>query len=94
MTADLLELRPEAIGAFSASVGPTDPQTTSAFGRLVHVALRRRRSRRPSPPAFRQPARGARARRCRAPAGAAPEPGRNDPRPCGSGRTFKRCCGG
>jgi len=28
-----------AIKAFSASVGPTDPQTTSAFGRLAHVAL-------------------------------------------------------
>ena len=29
----------DAIKAFSASVGPTDPQTTSAFGRLAHVAL-------------------------------------------------------
>src|SRR3954452_10845407 len=29
----------DAIKAFSASVGPTDPQTTSAFGRLGHVAL-------------------------------------------------------
>ena len=29
----------DAITAFSASVGPTDPQTTSAFGRLAHVAL-------------------------------------------------------
>lgn len=28
-----------AIKAFSASVGPEDPQTTSAFGRLAHVAL-------------------------------------------------------
>ena len=24
---------------------------------------------------------------------AAPEPGRNEPRPCGSGTKFKRCCG-
>lgn len=29
----------DAIKAFSASVGPEDPQTTSAFGRLAHVAL-------------------------------------------------------
>jgi hypothetical protein len=29
----------DAIKAFSASVGPTDPQTTAAFGRLAHVAL-------------------------------------------------------
>ncbi|HVF77052.1 MAG TPA: SEC-C metal-binding domain-containing protein [Solirubrobacteraceae bacterium] len=29
----------DAIKAFSASVGPSDPQTTSAFGRLAHVAL-------------------------------------------------------
>ena len=29
----------DAIKAFSASVGPTDPQMTSAFGRLAHVAL-------------------------------------------------------
>jgi hypothetical protein len=29
----------DAIKAFSASVGPTDPQTTSAFARLAHVAL-------------------------------------------------------
>ena len=26
--------------------------------------------------------------------GGVPEPGRNDPCPCGSGRKFKRCCGG
>ena len=29
----------DAIKAFSASVGPTDPQTTAAFGHLAHVAL-------------------------------------------------------
>ncbi len=29
----------DAITAFSASVGPEDPRTTSAFGRLAHVAL-------------------------------------------------------
>ena len=29
----------DAIKAFSASVGPTDPQTTAAFGHLTHVAL-------------------------------------------------------
>jgi hypothetical protein len=29
----------DAIKAFSASVGPNDPQTTAAFGRLAHVAL-------------------------------------------------------
>ena len=29
----------DAIKAFSASVGPTDPQTTTAFARLAHVAL-------------------------------------------------------
>ncbi len=29
----------DAIKAFSASVGPSDPLTTSAFGRLAHVAL-------------------------------------------------------
>jgi hypothetical protein len=29
----------DAIKAFSASVGPSDPQTTAAFGRLAHVAL-------------------------------------------------------
>lgn len=29
----------DAIKAFSASVGPQDAQTTSAFGRLAHVAL-------------------------------------------------------
>ncbi len=29
----------DAVKAFSASVGPTDPQTTAAFGRLAHVAL-------------------------------------------------------
>lgn len=27
-------------------------------------------------------------------ASAAPEPGRNDACPCGSGRKYKRCCGG
>lgn len=29
----------DAIKAFSASVGPSDPQTTACFGRLAHVAL-------------------------------------------------------
>ena len=29
----------DAIKAFSASLGPTDPQTTATFGRLAHVAL-------------------------------------------------------
>ena len=29
----------DAIKAFSASVGPSDPQTTSAFAQLAHVAL-------------------------------------------------------
>jgi hypothetical protein len=29
----------DAIKAFSASLGPADPQTTAAFGRLAHVAL-------------------------------------------------------
>jgi hypothetical protein len=29
-----------------------------------------------------------------APARSAPKPGRNDPCPCGSGRKYKKCCGG
>ena len=37
--AEQLAALTDAIRAFSASVGPTDPQTTSAFGRLAHVAL-------------------------------------------------------
>jgi SEC-C motif len=36
---DQLAALTDAIKAFSASVGPTDPQTTSAFGHLAHVAL-------------------------------------------------------
>ncbi|MGH2943727.1 MAG: hypothetical protein ACRDLN_13235, partial [Solirubrobacteraceae bacterium] len=37
--AEQLAALTDAIKAFSASVGPTDPQTTAAFGRLAHVAL-------------------------------------------------------
>ena len=37
--ADQLAALTDAVKAFTASVGPTDPQTTSAFGRLAHVAL-------------------------------------------------------
>lgn len=37
--ADQLAALTDAIKAFSAALGPTDPQTTAAFGRLAHVAL-------------------------------------------------------
>ena len=37
--ADQLGALTDAIKAFSASVGPSDPQTTSAFAQLAHVAL-------------------------------------------------------
>jgi hypothetical protein len=37
--AEQLAALTDAIKAFSASVGPTDPQTTAAFARLAHVAL-------------------------------------------------------
>jgi hypothetical protein len=37
--AEQLSALTSAIKAFSASVGPSDPQTTAAFGRLAHVAL-------------------------------------------------------
>jgi hypothetical protein len=37
--AEQLAALTDAIKAFSASVGPSDPRTTAAFGRLAHVAL-------------------------------------------------------
>jgi hypothetical protein len=37
--AEQLSALTDAIKAFSASVGPSDPQTTAVFGRLTHVAL-------------------------------------------------------
>ena len=37
--AEQLDALTDAIKAFSAAVGPTDPQTTLAFARLAHVAL-------------------------------------------------------
>lgn len=37
--AEQLSALTDAIKAYSASVGPSDPRTTSAFGRLAHVAL-------------------------------------------------------
>jgi hypothetical protein len=37
--AEQLSCLTDAIKAFSASVGPSDPHTTSAFGQLAHVAL-------------------------------------------------------
>jgi len=72
--AEQLAALTDAIKAYSASVGPSDPRTTAAFGHLATSRSPPRRSRSPSPRGCRRSAAcrpAARARR-RRPAGSTP----------------------